>query len=160
MRFEAYTSRPDSGFEMIHAQLNGEPIGQIWGWPLLRNTRAWGGLRLDDPEQDREAFTAEDGQRTFALSEIMVRTEHAGHGIASALHRELMDARPEQRAMLLVEPDNARAYTMGLVSSRHAASLVAGRAAVRRADTRPALSEVNEPSPDSRRSAWQTTPTQ
>jgi ribosomal protein S18 acetylase RimI-like enzyme len=67
-------------------------------------------LRLDDADQDYAVFTAENGHRTFVLSEIMVRAEHTGRGVASALHHELLRNRREQRANLLVEPDNDRAY--------------------------------------------------
>jgi hypothetical protein len=31
MRFEAYTAPDRSGFNMVHAVLDGEPIGQTWG---------------------------------------------------------------------------------------------------------------------------------
>jgi GNAT superfamily N-acetyltransferase len=109
-RFDAYTKRPDSGFEMVQAILDGKPIAQTWGWPLTSQSGWWGGLVLDDAEADAEAFTTEDSGRTFALSELMVRAEHTGQGIARALHTELLDNRPEQRATLLVAPTNRRAY--------------------------------------------------
>jgi ribosomal protein S18 acetylase RimI-like enzyme len=69
----------------------------------------WGGLQLDD-SADLAVFTAENGQRTFALSEIMVLFELTGRGIAHALHDELLGGRSERRATLLVRPDNVRAY--------------------------------------------------
>ena len=108
-RFDAYTDPTrSSGFELVLARVHGKPAGQIWGWPLSARSGWWGGLRLD--EGDADAFTAEDGTRTFALSEIMVCAEYTGQGVASALHDELLDHRTEQRATLLVEPDNERAY--------------------------------------------------
>ena len=55
-------------------------------------------------------FTDEDGTRTFALSEIMVREDLTGQGLAHRLHDELLGRRPERRATLLVEPDNTAAY--------------------------------------------------
>jgi ribosomal protein S18 acetylase RimI-like enzyme len=110
MRFRSYTSRDDSGFAMIHALVEGQPVGQIWGWPLPPKAAFWGGLALDDATEDMEAFTAETGHRTFGLSEIMVKADYAGHGVAWALHDELFRDRPEQRAGLLVESDNTRAY--------------------------------------------------
>ncbi|WP_280421152.1 GNAT family N-acetyltransferase [Nocardia carnea] len=108
-RFDAYT-HPDRsrGFELVVATVDGAPAGQSWGWPLQPGAAWWGGLQLDDGEL--EEFTAETGSRTFALSEIMVCSEHAGQGLARALHDELLGGRPEQRATLLVEPDNDRAY--------------------------------------------------
>lgn len=107
-RFEAYT-RPDrkSGFELVIAESAGLACGQAWGWPLCRDSAWWEGVRLDEAEV---GFTTENGARTFALSEIMVRSEFMGQGIARALHDELLGRRSEQRATLLVEPGNRRAY--------------------------------------------------
>lgn len=109
-RFDSYTDPRRSGFAYALARVGGEPAGQIWGWPLPPNAPWWRGLHVDDDELDVEAFTAEDGRRTFGLSEIMVCAEHAGRGIARALHDELLRSRPEQRSTLLVEADNERAY--------------------------------------------------
>lgn len=109
-RFDSYTA--SSTFDLVVAYAENEAIGQTWGWPL--NERAsvtgwWAGL-LNEPEP---GFAREDGKRTFALSEIMVREDWVGRGVAHALHNELLAARKEQRATLLVEPDNMparRAY--------------------------------------------------
>lgn len=106
-RFLAYTA-PGNGFEMVVARVDGEAVGQAWGWPLTAESKWWNNLHLD--EGSREDFTAEDGARTFALSEIMVRADFTGRGIARALHDQLLDSRNEQRATLLVDPDNTRAY--------------------------------------------------
>jgi ribosomal protein S18 acetylase RimI-like enzyme len=109
-RFDAYTSPArSSGFAYILARIGDVPVGQIWGWPVVSGSRTWEGLHLETGE-DAAAFTAEDGTRTFALSEIMVCAEHAGRGIARALHDELLRSRPERRGTLLVEADNERAY--------------------------------------------------
>ncbi|MEV6324246.1 GNAT family N-acetyltransferase [Nocardia sp. NPDC051787] len=108
-RFDAYTDPARAGaFELVIARIDGEPCGQAWGWPLTAKTGWWSGLQLD--EGDQTEFTAENGSRTFALSEIMVRKPFTGRGIARALHDELLAARPEQRATLLVRPDNQGAY--------------------------------------------------
>ncbi|NKY50315.1 GNAT family N-acetyltransferase [Nocardia vermiculata] len=109
-RFDSYSSPRNTGFEYVLAVVGGRPAGQIWGWPLPPNAAWWGNLHLDDPDTDIEEFTAEDGTRTFGLSEIMVCTEYAGQGVARAMHDELLGRRPEGRATLLVEPDNPRAY--------------------------------------------------
>ncbi|MGH3897090.1 MAG: GNAT family N-acetyltransferase [Pseudonocardiaceae bacterium] len=105
-RFDTYTS--GSGFDLVVAYQGDDAVGQTWGWPL--NERAtttgwWAGL-LDEPEP---GFTREDGHRTFGLSEIMVLQDWAGKGIAHALHDQLLLGRAEQRATLLVEPDNIAA---------------------------------------------------
>jgi GNAT superfamily N-acetyltransferase len=104
-RFDAYAAIP--GFDLVIARLpDGEPVGQAWGWPLAPDARWWEGLETK-PEP---GFTDEDGHRTFALSEIMVRRHWTGQGIAHALHDELLSARRERRATLLVRPANHRAY--------------------------------------------------
>lgn len=108
-RFDAYTDPARAGaFELVIARLDGELCGQAWGWPLTAKTAWWDGLKLD--EGDQASFTSENGSRTFAFSEIMVRKRFTGKGIARALHDELLEGRPEQRATLLVRPDNRRAY--------------------------------------------------
>jgi len=103
-RFDAYTS--GRGFDLVIAFDSEEPVGQAWGWPLTADTRWWEGL-TSEPEP---GFTAEDGKRTFALSEIMVRQPWTGRGIAHELHNELLARRDEKRATLLVEPGNTVAY--------------------------------------------------
>ena len=106
-RYDSYSSRPE--FDHVVAYHDGRPIGQAWGWPLNQKTRWWTGL---DAEPD-PTFTKEDGRRTFALSEIMVVRDWTGKGIAHGLHDVLLTARKEERATLLVEPDNEparRAY--------------------------------------------------
>lgn len=102
-RFDAYTSR--DGFDLVIGYLGGEPVGQAWGWALTSKTAWWRGL-LTEPEP---GFTVEDGMRTFALSELMVRRDWTGRGIAHALHDELLRHRHETRATLLVLPDNTTA---------------------------------------------------
>jgi hypothetical protein len=103
-RFDAYTSR--DGFDLVIAHSGEEPIGQAWGWALPAGTAWWRGL----VEQPEPGFTDEDGQRTFALSEIMVRQAWTGRSYAHILHDELLNGRSEQRATLLVNPTNERAY--------------------------------------------------
>jgi GNAT superfamily N-acetyltransferase len=103
-RFDAYTSR--GSFDMVVGYDGDDSVGQAWGWPLDERAGKgwWVGL---DPEP---GFTREDGKRTFALSEIMVCSNWTGQGVAHALHDELLSGRNEQRATLLVEPDNDTAY--------------------------------------------------
>ncbi|WP_330182238.1 GNAT family N-acetyltransferase [Nocardia sp. NBC_01503] len=109
-RFDAYVSPSRaSGFEMVMALWDDQLAGQAWGWPLGEGTAWWGGLELDADDNVSE-FTAEDGTRTFALSEIMVCHEFTGKGLARALHDALLQGRHERRATLLVRPGNTRAY--------------------------------------------------
>jgi GNAT superfamily N-acetyltransferase len=103
-RFDSYTSQ--EGFDLVVASIDGEPVGQAWGWALSPDTAWWHGL-AEGPET---GFTEEDGKRTFALSEVMVRRAYTGQGIAHALHDQLLGHRRETRATLLVNPTNATAY--------------------------------------------------
>jgi GNAT superfamily N-acetyltransferase len=103
-RFDTYTR--NRAFDLVIAYADGKPAGQTWGWPLAPGSRWWSGLDAE-PEP---GFTSEDGNRTFALSEIMVRQEWTGRGVAHALHDELLGARHEKRATLLVEAENKTAY--------------------------------------------------
>ncbi len=103
-RFDVYAANPR--LDLVIAYQDGQPVGQSWGWPLAAGSRWWEGL-TSEPEP---GFIDEDGTRTFALSEIMVIREFTGHGIAHALHDELLRGRSEQRATLLAEPDNTSAY--------------------------------------------------
>ncbi|MFC5183612.1 GNAT family N-acetyltransferase [Actinomadura harenae] len=99
-RFDAYTER--DGFDLVIAYEEGRPAGQAWGWPLPADTGWWGGL-LTPVEP---GYLDEDGTRTFALSELMVRQESSGQGAGHKLHNELLNGRPEQRCTLLVRPTN------------------------------------------------------
>ena len=65
---------------------------------------------MDAEPEPEPGFTDEDGSRTFALSEIMVRRPWTGRGVAHALHDELLRGRNEKRATLLVELGNDVAY--------------------------------------------------
>jgi GNAT superfamily N-acetyltransferase len=103
-RFDAYTSRDT--FDLIVAYLDDTPVGQAWGWPLGSHSAWWNGL-LGGVEP---GFTDEDGTRTFAFSELMVRQAWSGQGIGHALHDALLSHRTERRATLLVRPDNTVAY--------------------------------------------------
>jgi ribosomal protein S18 acetylase RimI-like enzyme len=103
-RFDLYTRRGE--FDLVVASLDGEPVGQAWGWALQPDSAWWKGL----VGEVGPGFTDEDGKRTFAFSEFMVRARYAGQGIGRALHDELLAPRNEERASLLVRPENATAY--------------------------------------------------
>lgn len=105
-RFDAYRRQP--GFSLVIVYADDEPAGQSWGWPLQDDASWW--QYLVDPAPGFD--TREDGRRTFALSELMVRQRWAGQGIGRALHDEILRGRGEERAVLLVRPDNERAYTL------------------------------------------------
>jgi ribosomal protein S18 acetylase RimI-like enzyme len=100
-RFDAYTQR--DGFEMVVGYADeSTPVGLAFGFPLPDGTRWWRGLITPVPN----GFTAENGRRTFAVNEIMVHPDWQRRGVARTVHSELLSRRPEERATLLVEPDN------------------------------------------------------
>jgi GNAT superfamily N-acetyltransferase len=102
-RLEAYASR--DGFGFVTGRIDGDLAGYALGYPLPAGSRWWGGIRgRVDP-----ALLTETGQRTFALNELMVRPPWRRRGYARELHDALLRSRPEQRATLLVRPDNTPA---------------------------------------------------
>jgi ribosomal protein S18 acetylase RimI-like enzyme len=102
-RLEAYGQR--EGFSLVTGRLDHELIGYALGYTLPAGSRWWQGLRGDVDA----ALLDEDGHRTFALTEIMVRENWRRQGYARALHDALLADRAEQRATLLVLPDNVPA---------------------------------------------------
>ncbi|WDZ84395.1 GNAT family N-acetyltransferase [Micromonospora cathayae] len=95
------------GWKLVTATENGELIGYAYGFPLPPHTRWWEGLQTPVPD----GFTAEDGRRTFAISEIMVRLPWRRQGVARMLHEALVSDVEGRRMTLLVEPDNLPART-------------------------------------------------
>ncbi|MGV9369080.1 N-acetyltransferase family protein [Micromonospora tulbaghiae] len=96
-------------WELVTARVDDELVGYIYGFPLAADTRWWDGIHEPVPD----GFTDEDGHRTFAVCELLVRRSWQRRGIARALQDRLLSTRREQRATLLVRPDNApaqRAY--------------------------------------------------
>ncbi|HET6949528.1 MAG TPA: GNAT family N-acetyltransferase [Acidimicrobiales bacterium] len=93
------------GWELVAAHIDAELVGYIYCFALPAETRWWRGLLTDVPD----GFTTEDGHRTLAISEILVAERWRRHGIARALHDELLAHRNETRVTLLVEPDNTPA---------------------------------------------------
>jgi GNAT superfamily N-acetyltransferase len=104
-RFEGQTSRPGYALVTGHLVDGAELVGYAYGVPLAPTTMWWTGLIEPLPDE----FVAEDGTRTFAVNEIMVRAPWRRRGVAKVLHDALLDGRPEQRATLLVDDQNAPA---------------------------------------------------
>ncbi|WP_342216710.1 hypothetical protein [Nocardia asiatica] len=67
---------------------------------------------MDPGQPSPVEFTAEDGKKTFALSELMVDEKHVGRGIAGVLYRGLLADRTERRVTWLVNPANENAYAI------------------------------------------------
>ncbi|RAO52729.1 hypothetical protein LUPAC06_05590 [Micromonospora saelicesensis] len=93
---------PRPGWELVAATVGDQLVGYIYGFPLAPDTHWWDGIQGPVPA----GFTEESGRRTFAVSELLVRRPWQRRGIARALHDELISSRIEERATLLVRPDN------------------------------------------------------
>ncbi|MFI9029928.1 N-acetyltransferase [Streptomyces sp. NPDC053560] len=78
---------------------DGDVTGYALGAPLPAGSRWWDSATNPLPQD----FTAENGHRTFAVFELMVRPPWRGTGEAYRIHEELLGARTEQRATLLVD---------------------------------------------------------
>ena len=102
-RVRGYLRAP--GFGLVVAYVDGEAVGQAFGYALPPTARWWQGLTTIVPD----GFTKETGTRTFALNELMVVPAWQGQGVAHALHDELLGSRREERATLLVREDNTSA---------------------------------------------------
>ncbi|NUT36209.1 MAG: GNAT family N-acetyltransferase [Hamadaea sp.] len=105
-RVEAYAER--EGFGLVMGYVRGEGlVGYALGYPLPASSRWWAGLVT--PVEP--SLTEETGRRTFALNYVMTRRAYRRRGIARALHDALMHSRTEERATLLVLPDNVAAVS-------------------------------------------------
>ncbi|GAB2819107.1 GNAT family N-acetyltransferase [Streptomyces daliensis] len=101
-----WSARPD--FAAVAATVGGRLVGYAYGAPLRAGSGWWDDV---SPRPD-EAFVAEDGGRTFALSELLVDQAHRGTGLAERLHRELLEGRPERRVALLVQAEHTRVVAL------------------------------------------------
>jgi len=94
---------------MVAGTVVGEMVGFALGYPLPERSRWWEHLR--GGYEGDQAFTREDGSRTFAVNELMIAPAWRGRGYAHALHDALLAERPERRATLLTRPDNEPAHS-------------------------------------------------
>ncbi|RKN76310.1 GNAT family N-acetyltransferase [Streptomyces klenkii] len=101
-RLAGHASRP--GWGAVVGYVEGRAVGYAYASPLPPGTRWWAGMLQPLPEADSE----EDGKRTLALFELMVRRPWRGTGAAQRIHEELLSGRPEQRVTLLVDPAHAK----------------------------------------------------
>ncbi len=95
-----------SGFSAVVAYAQEEPIGFAYGITLPATTRWWATIQppLTDP-----TFTREDGHRTLALFEVIVKLERQGQGIGRRIHDELLSKRSEQRVTVATHHGNTHA---------------------------------------------------
>lgn len=73
----------------------GEPVGYAYGAPAVEGREWW-----------REFMPAPAASATFHLSELMVRPKWRKQGNSEALHRGLLEGRPEAMAALSVDTEH------------------------------------------------------
>lgn len=110
-RLSAYASRP--GWTAVLGHEDGEPVGFCFGTTLAADTKWWDSMTEPLPVKT----THEDGQRTVALNEIVVRKPWRGRSVAWQLHEAWLHHRTEERVTLLVNPANGD----GAVQARYEA---------------------------------------
>jgi hypothetical protein len=101
-RLTAHTSSPS--WEAVIGYEGEQPVGYAYGAALRAGSTWWDGTEPPLPA----AFTAEDGRRTMALFELMVRVQWRKTGVSKVLHDTLWEGRPEERVTLLVEAAHPR----------------------------------------------------
>lgn len=97
-RLTGYASRP--GWSATVGWEDDVPVGFCFGVPLGPDTRWWTAMTTPLPDEE----TAEDGKRTVALNEIVVRKPWRGRGAAWQIHHAWLSQRHEERVTLLVNP--------------------------------------------------------
>ncbi|MCX4486350.1 GNAT family N-acetyltransferase [Streptomyces anulatus] len=101
-----WTARP--GWSCVVGYDGDQPVGYTYGAPLPPGSRWWGGLLTDVPAD----VTTETGTRTYALSELMVRTPWRKTGVARQLHSAVLATRREERATLLVDQTHPKVHAL------------------------------------------------
>ncbi|WP_331748465.1 GNAT family N-acetyltransferase [Streptomyces sp. NBC_00648] len=97
-RLTNHSSAP--GWEAVIAYDDGTPAGFAYATPLGPKTRWWSAMTTPLPD----GYTEENGTRTLALNEIVIRRTWRGTGLAHRIHEDLLTGRTEERATLLVNP--------------------------------------------------------
>ncbi|MEV1245219.1 GNAT family N-acetyltransferase [Nonomuraea sp. NPDC050022] len=85
------------GFELVAAELDGEPVGFAFGFTMAAG-RWWGGEATPPPQGALDA-------PKLAVVELDLLPEHRGLGVGKQLLVELLDTRDESCATLLSRPD-------------------------------------------------------
>jgi len=103
---DQYVKAPN--FRIVIALASSAVVGFVYGCSLLEGSPWWNGLEEPLPKD----MTRETGGRTFALLDLLVARSWRGQGIASELHRRVLEGRPEERVTLLSSPPQMPAYAM------------------------------------------------
>ena len=97
--------RRQPGFALTEASHGGYLVGYACGMPLRPSTDWWRDLTASLPA----AITDERPGRTFALTQLLVRSSWRRQGIAAELHELILDGRAEERATVKLPPGAAAA---------------------------------------------------
>jgi hypothetical protein len=110
-RLTNYASRP--GWSAVLAYEEEQPVGFAFGTTLGADTKWWNSMKAPLPDD----ITREDGRRTVALNEIVVRRPWRGRSVAWQLHEAWLHNRTEERVTLLANPQAGN----GAVQARYEA---------------------------------------
>jgi ribosomal protein S18 acetylase RimI-like enzyme len=99
--------RAGPGYELVTARDGRRLIGFAYGYRVTPASTWWDHLQPRPPDD----FLEEDGNRTFAVNDMVVALDWQRRGIALAMHDELRASHPGMRFTLTVRPDNVPART-------------------------------------------------
>lgn len=103
-----YATRPDFKIAMLW---RGQKItGYPYGFPLQQETLWWDGISPDEPLPS--GYVEEDGCRTVALIDIVVKRDARGQKLGSQLHAAFLKEYLADRVTLLSEPVLQPAYSV------------------------------------------------
>jgi GNAT superfamily N-acetyltransferase len=102
-RFGVWRRQP--GFALTEASHGGYLVGYACGMPLRSSTDWWRDLTAPLPA----SITDEHPGRTFALTQLVVRSSWRRQGIAGELVELILDGRAEERAAVKLPPSAAAA---------------------------------------------------
>lgn len=98
--YQAHVQR--SGMRLVLARdEEGQVVGFTYGYLLPADSPWWKNVQ----RPLNEAFTREDGTRTYVILELAVRAAWRRRGIAAALHTQLLDGLDVERVTLTVRPE-------------------------------------------------------
>lgn len=98
----------DSSFKIVTFWINNHLVGFVTGASLPLGTQWWKDVR----ERLPEGFDEENGNRTFALFDIVVKKSLRGQGLGHQLHSKLLEGRGEERVTLMCSESRQPAYSI------------------------------------------------
>ncbi len=96
----------DPTFGIALAEIASDLVGFVYGFALKSDTNWWDGFQQPVPAE----LTREWPDRTFAVIDLAVRSDHRRHGLGKHLLDTLLVSRAEERATLAVQPQSAESH--------------------------------------------------